>query len=411
MGTVAFLRNYHFAKYLSKLFDSSFLITIKNISIPLKDEITNDFIEEYRVFNFDYRNLANLFSSKKNSIRNKTNAKNNSQKAKFIRKFFDSYPTNILFGEGGVLYIINSILRGIKLVRKNKITHLYSSYRPMADHLIAYYLKLIFPHLFWIADFRDPPVDDSRDHVYLKKLQWWFVKRLMKKANKVIAVSDGVTTNIQRVRSDAITVKNGIYKLFDFSNEKKYPKFTLSYTGSIYQKFHKPDYLFDALKTLLEDEKINKNNFQIVYAGKDSVIWDNWMAKYHLEDLSVNLAELSLVKAIKLQYQSHINVLFSWSNDDIKGLLSGKLFEYLATGNPIFSLINGSKDEEFEQIFKELNAGFVFYNNESDKIAKQINKMYEEWGINGEISHQYSNLVVDKYSWESKIDTLKELIK
>lgn len=411
MGTVAFLRNYHIAKYLSRLFDSSHLITIKNISIPLRDDIPNDFIEEHRVFNFDYRNLGNLMSSPKNDIRNKTNTKSTSGNVKFIRKILDSFPTNLLFGEGGLLYIINGTFKGIKLVKKNNITHLYSSFRPIADHVIAYNLKTIFPHLNWIADFRDPYIDESRNHVYQKKLQWWFLNKLLSKANKVITVSDGVTSVIKKAKENTYTFKNGIYRIFDFRNESKFNKFTLSFTGSIYKEFHKPDFLFKALKLLHEKNKINSENFQIIYAGKDGLIWDEWISKYELDALSVNLSEISLIESLKVQFKSNINILFSWSNEEVTGLLSGKLFEYLSTGNPIFTFINGGKDQEFEDIFKELHAGFVFYNNESENIANQIFHFYHEWKTFGYVDFNYNELIEKDFSWESKLIELKDLIK
>ena len=410
MGTVAFLRNYHIAKYLSNSFDSSHLITIKNISIPLKDVIPNDFITEHRVWNFDYRNFGKLFSSNKTDLRNKINAKSDSRKVIFFRKIMDSFPTNILLGEGGLLYIINATVKGIKIIRKNQITHIYSSFRPMADHIIAYNLKLFFPNLNWIADFRDPPVDESRNNVFFKNLQWWFIKKLALKTNKVIAVTDGVKNNLQKSIPDVTTVKNGIYNLFDFNKEEKYNKFTVSYTGSIYQNYQKPDVFFEVLKKLLSGKKINKNNFQLIYAGKDSLIWNNWISKYGLEDLSIDRSELSLFEAIKLQQKSHINLLFSWSNNKIDGILCGKLFEYFATGNPIFALINGTKDNEFENIFKELNAGFVFYNHDFDKIAGKTLEFYNEWIKTKQLNFKYHTDNVNKYSWQNKIAELKQFL-
>lgn len=409
MGTVAFLRNYTIAKHFSRLFNSSHLLTIKNISLPLKDNVEIDFIEQHRVFNFDYRNLSSLLSKNNKDIRKKANEKTNSNSIKFLRKVLDSFPTNILFGEGGFFYIISGTIKGISLVKNHKITHIYSSFRPIADHVIAHNLKLLFPKINWIADFRDPPIDENRDSVYLKKLQWWFIKKILSKANSVTTVSSGVKDALPI--KNTYTIRNGIYKLFDDIKVNKYKKFTISFTGSIYPELHKTDILFSAINFLLSNKIIDTENFQVVYAGKDSAIWNKWVTKYNIKELSVDMSEISLFESIKLQHKSHINFLFSWSGRKIKGLLSGKLFEYLATGNPIFSLINGSKDEEFENIFKELNAGFVFYHGEDNtRIKKTISSFYDEWLNTRKLNFKYNQDKLYSYSWENSINKFKELL-
>ncbi len=192
MGTVAFLRNWHIIKYLSEDFEETEVITIKNVSIPLEDDIQTDFTSIHRVFNFDYRNLSNLLSNKDSNIRNTANSKSNSTAVRLLRKSLESFPTNLIYGEGGFFYITSAILKGIKLIKQKKITHIFSSYRPIADHVIAYNLKLIFPKLVWIADYKDFPIHQNGDNVYLKNLQFAFHRKIISKADVVTTVSDGL---------------------------------------------------------------------------------------------------------------------------------------------------------------------------------------------------------------------------
>jgi len=410
MGTVSILRNYHISKYLSKLFDSSFLITIKNITIPLKSELSNDFIEEYRVFNFDYRNLGNLLSGEKENLREKANAGSSSRKVKIIRKFLDSFPTNTLFGEGGLFYIISGTFKGIQLVRKNKITHIYSSFRPIADHVIAYNLKRIFPRLKWIADFRDLPIDENRNNVFLKNLQWWFIKTLLKKTYKVITVSDGLNERLKKISEDSITIRNGIYNLYNIDKTNKYSKFTISYTGSIYPEWQKPNILFKIINELLTEKIISKDNFQLLYVGKDSLIWEKWISEYKLESINSNLGEVPMFESIQIQNKSHINLLLSWAGENLKGILTGKLYEYLATDNPIIAFVNGSKDLELEAIFKELNAGFIFYNNDMIKSSTVLKKLINDWKNHNKLNFSKNENAIKNYTWEAKTKELLTLL-
>jgi len=409
MGTVAFLRNYHIAKYLSKTFDSTEVITIKNISIPLKDSIKNDFAKVHRVLNFDYRNFGNLISSN-TELRNKTNAKSNSLKVRIIRKLFDSFPLNTIIGEGGLLYIINGTIRGIKLVKRRKITHIYSSFRPIADHVIAYNLKRIFPRLNWTADFRDPPVSKSSSSGFFYEFQWWFIKKLLSRANTVTTVSDGVTEILDRVHPETKTLRNGIYNVFDIDEDKKYPKFTLSFTGSLYPRFQKPGILLKAIAELLKKNIISKDDFQLIYAGKDNGFWNDLVKKYSLQSISVVKGEVSLHDSISIQKKSRINLIFSWSDTDRKGILTGKLYEYLDTGNPIFTFINGDKDVEFETIFKNINTGFVFYNNDGEMIKRQIIRFFSQWKETGKLDFSYNKTEIEKYTWEYRTKELLDII-
>ena len=411
MGTVGFLRNFQMAKNLSNIFDDSYVLTIKNISIPLNTKINTDFTRIYRVFNFDYRNAARLLSKKKD-LRKISNTQNNSRKKHILKKLFDSFPTNLLLGEGGIIYIINAIIKGLFLIKKHKITHIYSSYRPVADHFIAYHLKLFFPKLNWTMDFRDPPIDANRDNVYLEKLQWWFLKKLCTKADNIITVSEGVSNSLRKTNLDITTLKNGIYKLFDDLDKKKYHKFTLSFTGSIYPELHKPGILLQAIKNLADKNLIIKDAFQLIYAGKDSAIWNNLIDKYNLKDFSVDMQQVSLKKAVEIQHKSHVNILFSWAGKNIQGLLSGKLFEYLATGNPIIAIINGKKDNEFEQIFSELNAGYIFYSDDDIiKIENKVLELYMQWLKTGKIRHYYNPTALEKYSWKNRMEKLMKMMK
>ena len=409
MGTIAFLRNYYISKYLSALFDNSFLISVRNISIPLKDKIPVDFVEIKRVNNFDYRNFGKLLSGKKN-IRNKANEKSNSFVIRFFRKMKDSFPANILFGEGGLLYIVNATLKGITLVKKHNITHIYSSFRPMADHIIAYNIKIFFPKVKWIVDFRDSPVDENLNNVYFKNLQKWFLKKLLKNADIITAVSDGVKDSISKYNSEIITLRNGIYQLYDTDKKREFEKFTIAYTGSLYMNLRKPESFFKVLQLLLSEDKIGTTSFQLIYAGKDGSIWDKWIEEYDLQAISNNMGELSLSESINIQNSCHINLLLSWSEKKQKGILTGKFYEYLSAGKPIFAMIKGEKDVEFESVFSELNAGFIFYDKDIQKIEKNILYFYNEWQKLGKINHVFNKEKLEEYSWENRISQLKDKI-
>ncbi len=410
MGTVGFLRNYHFTKCFSEICEDVYVITIRNISLKLNDNLKLETFNVHRICNYDYRNLMSFFSHKKNDVRKNINSGSSSGFVKFFRKIIDSFPFNILIGEGGLLYIFNGTIKGIQLIRKYRITHLYTSYRPIADHIIAFNLKLFFPKLKWIADFRDLPVDEFRQNTFFPWLQKLFIKKLITKAKNVITVSNGLNESMKLLRYDSISIRNGIYKMYDISKTNKNSIFTISYTGSLYPEFQRPSLFFKAIRNLLKYNIFFSNEICIQYAGKDSEVWNREVNEFKLNSISVDLGELSLFESIKTQVNSDLLLFFSWSDENHKGILTGKLFEYLVSGNPIFAIINGVKDNEIEEILDDYTDGMVFYNDNLEKLESEILNRFSKWK-NNEIA--IINNVPSEYidsSWQRVKEDLRKLI-
>lgn len=410
MGTVGFLRNYFISKCYSEIFERVLIITIKNISIPLKENIEADFAEKIPVFNFDYRNLMNLISGRKSDLRKNINAGSSSNLVRFFRRLIDSFPFNSLIGEGGLIYIISATLKGLKLIKTEKITHLHSSFRPISDHIIAFNLKLFYPDVRWIADFRDLPVDNYRKNTFLPGFQYWFLKKLISKADEVITVSEGLNSILRKISPDSKVIRNGIFKLYEIEKQENKDHFTLSYTGSLYPEFQKPDTFFWALKTLYDSGQISGNDFKLVYAGKDSKVWNKWISEYGLLDLSQNMGELTIYESVSTQVQSNVLLLLSWSGKDNKGILTGKLFEYLAANNPVIAIINGERDEELEDIVGKFNAGKVFYNRDSENLASEILFYYNSWKKEGKIKFEPDPEFQKQFNWENVREQLRKLM-
>lgn len=155
--------------------------------------------------------------------------------------------------------------------------------------------------------------------------------------------------------------------------------------------------LFKVVKELiLKDEKYRK--IRLVYAGKDSSLWNSWAEKYELKENILVKGVISREEAIKLQKNASLNLLLTWSSKTQKGILTGKLFEYLSASKPIICIINGTQDEEIEYMFRNINCGFVVYEN-SDEIIK--NKLIELFD-NNLIKYNYDELFKYSYTYLSK---------
>ncbi|MDV7396209.1 hypothetical protein RZS08_32750, partial [Arthrospira platensis SPKY1] len=97
-------------------------------------------------------------------------------------------------------------------------------------------------------------------------------------------------------------------------------------------------------------------------------------------------------EALAWQTRSHINLLLTWSDDSIEGILTGKLFEYIGAGNPILAIVNGKKDTELENLFSQFSCGTVLYSTSANvhtQIQKFILEKFELWQ-SGQYSDSYT---------------------
>ena len=162
---------------------------------------------------------------------------------------------------------------------------------------------------------------------------------------------------------------------------------------------------FTSMKRLISQLKIHPNKLRIVYAGKDNLAWEKWTENYGLEKVTEIKGLVPLEEARHLQSNSHINLLLSWSSNEMSGTLTGKFYEYLAARNSILLIINGTRDQEFEDIFQQTNAGLIAYHptTSQEKIEHFILKKYHEWAENGKVEKPISIESLQPFLWADQM--------
>lgn len=398
----------NFFKHARYYFRKVCVLTTSNQHIFQQDEEPPPYESVNHIPTLDFRRILSFVQK---NVTYFSSRKKKHPIKQFIIKLIDSFPFNLLIGDGGLLYILAGYWKARKTIKKEGITHLFSSFRPYSDHAIAYLLKRSFPDLYWIADFRDVQVDPNRKNVLFPAFQHWCNRRILKKADLLTSVSRGYTEYLRQYNDHTYCLNNGIEA--DPSTtllNSPYDKFTISYTGTVYPSLQDPDILLRALKELIDGEKIKAEEVQIVLAGRDREVWEEWLARYDLQQLLVDKGALPRSKALEVQHRSHLNLLLSWSSLQLKGVLTGKLYEYLHAGHPILSVINGTADPEFEELFDEFQAGLITYNQqeELDKVKLFILNLYQEWKATGRPHTMLKKHQLSRLYWPQLMEELME---
>ena len=152
-------------------------------------------------------------------------------------------------------------------------------------------------------------------------------------------------------------------------------------------------------------------NFEILYAGKDTGIWLNWIKRYDLEHLFESKGMIDPNQALDIQRNCHLNLLLTSATPESTGQLTGKFYEYLAAKNPIIVSIDGTQDLEFESIMHDLNVGCVVYNNQSFAELKSfILEKFNEWETTGIVKSTIDLEKLKELSWENQVGKFVEHI-
>ncbi|MCO6492218.1 MAG: methyltransferase domain-containing protein [Phaeodactylibacter sp.] len=362
---VGAVRLYHFYREARKHFGQVQVLSSTNRLRMVQDEsLQLEGVAATEVPAYDLRRLT-LKKGSENTPHLSRRAKDN-QISRFLRRLADSFPLNILLGDGGLAYILLAYWQGRRLVRKHRITHLFSSFRPYSDHLVAWLLKRRFPHLFWIADFRDLHVDPVRRNTLCPSFQRWCNRQILRRADLVTAVSGGLKRQLDALAPRVEVLRNGIAKS-DVPSDREAPfeLFTIAYTGSLYESLQTAAPLLEAIRQLFREGALARENIRLLYAGKDGALWDEWLRQYGLEDIGLNHGLIPRAEARTIQRRARLNLLLSWTLPGGGGILTAKVYEYLAAGRPVLAIVNGERDEELAAL---LAGHYLLHTSQADIV-------------------------------------------
>ncbi len=325
----------------------------------------------------------------------------------FRKRLTETFPFNLFFGEGGIIYIVKALL--ILWKYKNKEAILYSSFSPLADHYICYLAKKINKNILWIADFRDVIIDYDSIQVWWPKFHWWIHKRMAQNADIVSVVSEGLKSYFRDFNQNIVVVRNGITKIKDLSVNNFLSKeyFNISYTGALYVDRRNPSLLFEALQKIRNNHPYIYKKIRVNYAGQEGRTWDNLCKEYGINDICNNFGLISREQALCLQRDSQVNLLLSWTSKHNRGILTGKFFEYLETGNPILCILTGDGDIEFETIFKKLKYSNLYYTHQSSSAVNDfVLFLFDQWKAGNYDKIYISEVEKKPYYWEEGFKNL-----
>lgn len=316
------------------------------------------------------------------------------KKIQTIPNFFNGYFLNVLkrFKKYISKYItINVDIRynwykDIKLnINLNNISFdfdiVVSTYGPEAAHLIAFEIKNINPNIIWLADYRD-----LWSISHMLKLPNFLIRKIQKKelnivgknANLITTVSNELTYDLSKFfNKEVYNITNGFDLTFETLNSRilknrinKVKEVKIVYTGMLYQGYRDPTPIIKAVELINKIDKY-KDIVKIYFYGTSSTSIDEFISNQN-SSFIIKGGHLPQDIAIKMQLDADFLLLLESSSENAKGVLTGKIFEYMASGNPILSL-GSKKNSAISKILIETKSGKSYENDINDLMNDIIN--------------------------------------
>ena len=365
-------RWFKFVKYLTKKNFYCLVYTPENPEMPVIDpsfekDIPTQNFECIKTKIFEPYSFYRLFTGRSSKERitvaflseTKTSTGFREKVSKWIR-------SNLFIPDARMFWIRPSLRFLSNYLKTQSVDAMISTGPPHSMHLIAYGLKKKFPNIPWIADFRDPwSTIYFFNHLNLtswalqqhKKLE----RQVVQQADVILSVSPVITEELKRLDASHpekfYTLTNGFDK-DDFpapetSNDTM--SCTITYAGLIPPN-QNPRVLWQAIKELNANHLL-PSSFKVQLIGKaDVCVWED-IQKYGISSFVVKTDYLPHSEVLKREQESGALLLVVYNAPNNKGIVTGKLFEYLALQKPILAI--GPTDGEAAKIIHNCSAGIM----------------------------------------------------
>ena len=219
-----------------------------------------------------------------------------------------------------------------------------SSYATISTHEIAYYAKKTGKAKKWIADFRD---EVNMAFSWQAGRQRRYIRMVRENADLITAVSYGVL-DMMDMEKDGRVLTNGFDRedLPVTDTVQSADTIRVAYCGYISEGRKNAPHrdlspMMRALRQLIDEGVLDRNKLQLVYAGSQSPLFQQVAAASGLEACVEDHGMVSRQESIRLQLSADILLMASWHMTGRKGILTGKLFEYMMMNKPVVCCMSG----------------------------------------------------------------------
>jgi glycosyltransferase involved in cell wall biosynthesis len=275
-------------------------------------------------------------------------------------------------------WAVTAIPAGIKLVRRHEIDVVISTSPPPSTHLIAAAISRA-TGVPWVADLRDSLVAhahrraDSRATRVKSSMHRRVARLVASRAAAITCVSEAISEETRSLgpRGRVVTIANGC-DFDDVAGLERHPseRFRITHTGSFFGRRDPRPFL----------QALHDSGLDVVarFLGDFRPTDREWAEALGLGDRLELLPYAPRAASLALQRDSEaLLLLIPEAQGRGRGVLSGKVFEYLAGGRPVLAAV--PPDGAAAELIRETGAGIVAAPDDTGAIREALEELHARW--------------------------------
>ncbi|MEX0928964.1 MAG: glycosyltransferase family 4 protein [Balneolales bacterium] len=378
-----------FSKYLRDFGWEPVVYTAENPEAPAVDRsLEKDIPENLTVIRRKIRepySLYKLLTRQEKGMKVSTALLNETRKPGKTELFARWVRGNFFIPDARKFWIRPSVRYLAKWIAENPVDVVISTGPPHSMHMIGRGLQKR-TGLPWIADFRDPWTTAYYYHAFLvsrraEKKHRQMEAEVVTGADRVIAVSTTWKQEFEHRYARPVDLLTNGFDEEDFavSTPAPDPYFSLSQIGTMMPDRNLPA-LWQALSGLINSDADFAMDFRLMLIGTVDASVKEALEAYGLTDHVIHTGYLPHNEVITRLKSSHVLLDVLKQTPNTKGILSGKIFEYLAAKRPV--LLIGSTGSDAAELIRETGAGYSVNFDDAEGIQKIISRLYASYKNN-----------------------------
>jgi len=384
-----------------------------HIDFKLENQVHPD-IKIIKIKGFEPRKelakLQSLLGKKdKTNLDNSINSPEKNQS--FIQKAIVWIRSNLFIPDARIAWSNNAAKKLPTILQNNLPDIVISTGPPHSTHLAA--MKFVEKYnLPWVADFRDPWQEiEYFENLKLskssKEKHKQLEKAVLQKADLVLTVSPSWAKLFESKGAKKTAVIYNGFDERDFSDitQNHSKKFIISHLGTMGMDRFVVEF-YNALKEFAKENDEFKQLLSIEFAGNtDKNIIDFIEKDEVLKSHFKNHGFISHAETVNLMQNSSLLLLIqNNSENNIKGRIPAKFFEYLAIQKPI--LLIGDTQSDLAKMMTEDKIGFIASFEDKESLKKALQTSFSERNQSQNISYN----TLQKYTRASITKQLSDLL-
>jgi len=285
-----------------------------------------------------------------------------------------------------ISWFFDAVRKAILIVNRSKTDVICSTFPVPTSHLIGWTVSK-FCRKPWVADFRDPMVQEGYPADGKKRAVWrWIENGVARNANHLLFTTEAALRYYKRrypfLDEERLHfVPNGFDET-DFCDKEPDRKEANSrvrfiHAGTVYDSERDPTHLFEGLRQMLDKGGVNHQDLSLDFYGFTSPRsvgrFSEMIRGYGLEKVVRFLPGLQHADMIEELYKADVLLVMQAENCDFQ--IPAKIYEYFRIGKPILALTTTAG--ETGRVILDNNAGMVVPLNDAQEIARGFEKIAE----------------------------------